>query len=254
MKTFTIEVPAANHQRMAESYAETTDSRWKGLYKVAGVAALITVAFIPIAIVANIVWPPPAWSAGAARDWFTLFADNWFLGLVHLDLLLMMSLVLSVPIFLALYVALRPAGESAMVIATAIALIGVVLHLTSNTAFEMYSLSNGYAAAATDAQRALFLAAGEATLAAYYGTAFHVSYILGYIAKIIIGVVMLRSAVFSKTTAYLAMLIGVVGFGFYLPTIGMFLSILAVLFIAIWHVLIARTFFRLGRADWRDVP
>lgn len=247
MKTFSIKAPAVSHQRMAEPHSEVIDSPWKSLYKVAGVAALITVAFIPIAIVANVVWPPPAWSAGAARDWFTLFADNWLLGLLHLDLLLMMSLVLSVPIFLAFYVALRPAGESPMIIATAIALIGVVLHLASNTAFEMYSLSSGYAAATTEAQRALFLAAGEATLAAYYGTAFHVSYILGYIAKIIIGVVMLRSVFFGKATAYLAILIGVVGFGFYLPVIGMFLSILAVLFIAIWHVLVARAFFRLGR-------
>jgi hypothetical protein len=249
MTTSTIGAPPASRQRMAKPHAEVADSRWKGLYRVAGVAALITVAFIPIAIVANIIWPPPAWSAGAALSWFTLFRDSWLLWLLHLDLLLMMSLVLSVPIFLALYVALRRAGESAVVLATAVALIGIVLHLTSNTAFEMYALSNGYATATTDAERSLFLAAGEAALAAYYGSAFHVSYALGYIAKIIIGVVMLRSVVFGKATAYLAILVGAVGFGFYLPTVGMFLSILAVLFIAVWHVLVARTFFRLGRAS-----
>ena len=250
MTTSSRGVPLASQQPTVEPHAEATASRWKGLYNVAGVAALITVAVIPMAVAVYILWPPPAWSAGAAGDWFTLFGSNWLLGLLHLDLLVMMGLVLSVPILLALYVALRRTGESAMIIATTVALVGVVLHLASNTAFEMYALSNGYAAANTDAERALFLAAGEATLAAYHGSAFHVSYILGYIAKIIVGAVMLRSVAFSKATAYLAILIGAVGFGLYLPTIGMFLSILAVLLIAVWHVLIARTFFRLARTRW----
>jgi hypothetical protein len=36
--------------------AEIIDSRWKGLYKVGGTAALITVAFIPIQMVVFIAW------------------------------------------------------------------------------------------------------------------------------------------------------------------------------------------------------
>lgn len=42
----------------------------------------------------------------------------------------------------------------------------------------MLYLSNQYAAATTEAQRDLFLAAGEAALAAYRGTAFDVYYVL----------------------------------------------------------------------------
>jgi hypothetical protein len=134
-----------------------------------------------------------------------------------------------------------------MAIATALALFGTVLHLTSNTAFEMLSLSHGYAAATTDWQRSLFLAAGEATLAAYYGTTFHVSYVLGYLAKLVIGVVMLRSSIFGKATAYVGIMAGIVGLGNYVPSIGLVLSILSVVLIAIWNVLIARTLLTLGR-------
>ncbi len=206
-----------------QAVARKADSRWQDLYKAGGASALISVALVLMAIVAHVVWMPPAWSPGAAIDWFTRFQDSWLLGLLGLDLLIIVGLVLGTPIFLALYVALKRTNESAMVIATAFALVGTVLHLTSNTAFEMLSLSQGYAAATTEAQRATFLAAGEAKLAAYYGNAFPVSYVLGYVAKIVIGAVMLRSSVFGRTTAYVGILEGIIGLGNYVPNIGLFL-------------------------------
>jgi hypothetical protein len=248
MTTFNVGTLSASQQRLDTSSAKAADPRWKGLYRAGGFAALFSVALILAAIIVHIAWPPPAWSAGAAIHWFTRFQDNWLLGLLGLDLLIVIGLVLGVPIFLALYVALRHAGESAMAIATTIALIGTVLHLTSNTALEMLSLSRAYAAATTEAQRAMFLAAGEATLAAYYGTAFQVSYVLGYAAKIVIGAVMLRSVVFSKATAYVGMLTGIVGLSFYVPTIGIFLSIFSVLLLAIWNFLVGRRLLQLGRS------
>jgi hypothetical protein len=44
--------------------------------------------------------PPPAWQPGAASDWFTRFRDNWLLGLLGLDLMIVIGLVLSVPVYL----------------------------------------------------------------------------------------------------------------------------------------------------------
>ena len=238
----------ARRRHPAEPSAESADNRWRGLYRVAGAAAWITVALTLAAIVAHIAWPPPDWSAGFAADWFARFGESWLLGLLGLDLMIAISLVLGVPIFLALYIVLRRAGESTMLIATAVALLGTVLHLVSNTSFEMLSLSEGYAAATTDLQRAVFIAAGEATLAAYKGTAFYVSYVLGYAARIAIGLVMLRSTAFGRTTAHVGILAGVAGFGLFVPSVGLLLSILSVVFIAVWNALIARAFFRLARA------
>jgi hypothetical protein len=99
-----------------------------------------------------------------------------------------------------------------------------------------------------DAQRAAYLAAGEAALSAYYGTVFQVSYVLGYVAYLAIGAVMLRSTAFGRATAYLGILTGVAGFGFYLPAIGLLLSVFVVLLIGVWNALVARRLFQLARA------
>jgi len=68
--------------------------------------------------------PPPVWERGAASDWFTRFRDKWLLGLLGLDLMIVIGLVLSVPVYLALYDALRRTAESAMALAMALAWIG----------------------------------------------------------------------------------------------------------------------------------
>ncbi len=42
-------------------------------------------------------------------------------------------------------------------------------------------------------------------------------------------------------------LAGVIGFGLYVPTIGIYISIFSVVFMAIWYILIARSLFQLGQ-------
>jgi hypothetical protein len=247
MATTSLHAPSASRPRADTQRAELADADWTWLYRVGGIAAVITVLLIPVAVIAHILWPPPPWAPGAAIDWFAYLQANWLVGLINLDLLLVIGLVLGVPLYLALFVALRRASRSMMAIATTIAILGTLLHLVSITAFEMLAFSQAHAVATTDAQRAIYLAAGEATLSAYYGTVFQVSYVLGYVAYIVIGAVMLRSTVFSRATAYMGILTGAAGFGFYLPTVGPFLSVIVVLFIAIWNGLVARRLFQLGQ-------
>jgi hypothetical protein len=78
-------------------------------------------------------------------------------------------------------------------------------------------------------------------------TAFQMSSILGNVANVIIGAVMLRSGVFGKATAHLSFVTGTAGFGSYLPAIGLFLSVVMVLFIGIWSAMVARALVQLGR-------
>ena len=134
----------------------------------------------------------------------TLFRSqkNWFLGLLSLDLLYILNSALLSIIYLALYIALKRISESLMAIALTLGLVGIAAYFPSNTAFEMLSLSNQYAAATTDAQRTILLAAGQAMLAIYTGTAFNVYYVMNAIALLIISVVMLRGNIFSRVTAY----------------------------------------------------
>jgi hypothetical protein len=47
----------------------------------------------------------------------------------------------------------------------------------------------------------------------------------------------------------MGILAGVAGLAFYLPMIGLFLSILSVLLIAVWNAMVARGLFQLGRLE-----
>jgi hypothetical protein len=88
-----------------------------------------------------------------------------------------------------------------MAIVLALGLVGAVALIVARPAFEMLYLSEQYAAATTDAQRALFLAAGETVLATFHGTAFHVSYNLFSIYLLMVSIVMLRSPIFGRVTS-----------------------------------------------------
>jgi len=223
---------------------ETADPRWKGLYKASGAAALTMLVLMVIQIIIFIAWPPP----GTVDAYFTLFQNNWLLGLLSLDLLYIANNVLMILIYLALYAALKRASESSMAIALALGLVGIAAYFASNTAFEMLSLSNQYAAATTEAQSTMFLGAGQAMLEIYKGTAFAVYYVLNAAALLIFAAVMLRSNIFSKVTAYIGILAGVL---MIIPstagTLGLYFALASLVPWAIFSVLIARRFFQLGQ-------
>ncbi len=245
-----LETLSASQKPMDASHAETTASAWKPLYQIGGAAALTIVGIMVIQILVYIAWPPPSTVLG----YFTLFHKNGLLGLLSLDLLYMVDNALVVLLYLALYTALRQASKAFMTVALTLGLVGIAAYFASNTAFEMLSLSNQYAAATTDAQRSLFQAAGQAMLAIYQGSAFDVYYILGAVATLIISVVMLRSTLFSKVTAYSGIAAGVL---MLIPstagTIGLYFAFGSLVPTVIWLILIARRLFRLGQGGSRDV-
>ena len=78
------------------------------------------------------------------------------------ELLFPVNAAFGITTTLALYVALGRVNESLMAIALALSLVEAVAFIVANPAMEMLYLSARYAAATTDAQRALFLSAGEA--------------------------------------------------------------------------------------------
>lgn len=232
--------------------ADIADPRWKGLYRVGGVAAQIIAVLLVCEIVVFSVWRQPTTVTG----YFTLFHDNWLIGLLDLDLLGMIAYVLFIPMILALYIALRRFSESFMLVATVLFFVGISAFFATNTAFPMLSLSDQYAAATTDAERAMFLAAGQAMLTMFNVNAFQVSYIIVSFAWLMMSAVMLRSSIFSRVTAYSGILAGAAAIGAltleHMPGIGSVFMLLillyfaAIVFLIVWVVLAGRILYRLG--------
>ena len=218
-------------------------SPWRTLYRVAGVAAVITAALVPLQLAVFAAYPFPETVTG----WFQLLQDNPLAGLVNLDLLLVVDNVLLVLIALALYVALRPVSPSMTTMATGLWLLAIAMLIASNPALELLALSDRFAAATTEAQRSAALAAGQALLAGWDGTAFQVAYVLGQVAGIMVGLVMLRSGRFGRATPYTLITGNLVGFGLYLPAVGLTISAFSGLVLWAWYLLIAPRFFRLDR-------
>jgi hypothetical protein len=126
--------------------------------------------------------------------------------------------------------------------------------ISARPAFEMLTLSNQYAAATTDAQRAAFLAAGEAIVAVFRGTAYLASYLLGSITGLIIGIVMLRNGIFGRAIPYLRIASSVLDFGIFVPTVGIFISLFSVLCLLLFNILIGRRLIQLGSGVLKEGP
>lgn len=112
----------------------------------------------------------------------------------------------------------------------------------------MLSLANSYYDA-TAPDQGLYVAAGQAALAAYHGTPFDVGYVLSAIAGIIMCLAMLRGRVFGAVTAY----VGIVMYAMNLVpptagTVGMILSLASLPLLVIWLVLVARRLATLARS------
>jgi len=234
--------------------AETSDSRWKGLYKVGGAAALsaVVVVLVEAIVISTTIGIQPI----TTIDWFTLFQNNRLLGLIDHALLDIAVITLLGPMFLALYAALRRANETYLTVATPIAFAGIAAYVATNTSFNMLFLSDQYAAATTDAQRSMILAAGQAISAIdQYGMFWSMGFILVTVASLIIAVVMLRSNIFSKVTAYVGILASVLVLANYIsfafvPATFVVPTIFAMggwLLMMIWWSLVGRRLFQLGR-------
>jgi hypothetical protein len=237
-----------NHPDVAD--AQQAGDSWRTLYRAAGAAALITAVLIPIQIATFIAYPYPDTVAG----WFRLLQDNPLPGLVALDLLLVVDNVLLVVIALAVYVALRQISPSVTTMATGLWLLAIVLVIAANPAVEMLSLSDQFATTTTEAQRSAALAAGQALLAGWEGTAFQVGYVVGQLAGILLGMVMLRGNLFGWAVPYTLILGNVLGFGYYLPTVGLAISAFSGVVLWAWYLLVARRFFQLGHNPAPSTP
>jgi hypothetical protein len=245
---------------MQTAEEETTGSGWRAFYKVGGAAVLIAV-LVALAEIA-ITFLPEASHASqrtvTVADWFTLFHNNWFLGLRNLGLLNLIGTALLTPAFLAMYFAQRRENEPWAALGAILFFMGMAVYIASNRGFAMLSLSSQYASAATDAQRAALIAAGQTMLVEGLN---RVGLFLIDAAGLVISAVMLRSKVFGKAAATA----GILGNGLMIVfeiilafapawfNVGLVIAICGGVSIMAWWVLVGRRLLRMG-ADHEDAP
>lgn len=226
------------------------DPRWRDLYRLAGIAAVLSEGVILLGIVTYFIWPYAPGSTSTEAILLLLQRDLVG-GLVSLDLFLVVGNLLSIFIFLALYVSLKPVNASYALAALAVGLVGLVLLIPARPIMELVALSGSYAAATTDAARSQILASAGALLALFDGTGWFMNTLLGALSLLTSSVLMLRSPTYSKPTAYAGMVTNALVCGFFIPVLGKLLLFVSLPGYMLWYVLLARRFFQMGRSALR---
>ena len=197
-------------------------------------------------MIAYIIWPYTP-NAASTADVYAQAVKDPVGALMGLDLLYLVGNVFSIPLFLALYAALRKVNESYALIAAVCGIMALVLLFAARPILEVMTLAGRYAAASTAAERTVLLAAGEPLLALFTGTSYYLSYFLGTLSLLIFAFLMLEGKIFSKTAAWVGIVTNVVAFGMFLPVIGLPLAFLSLAGLITWNIQLARRFFQLAR-------
>ena len=237
----------------SQSPTQAAQSDPRSLYRAGAASALLLGVLLLVEPVVYLASAAP--SLADAAGWFSLFQRNRTLALIDFGILELYGLVLFVPIYLALFAALRQAGQASMRIATALALVGVAANFATSKLFSLLTLSDLYAAAGTALQKSQFLAAGQASLAlgalGGIGGSAEGGIPLA-VAGLLISAVMLRSRSLGRAAAYVGLPANGIALVMYLyaaaapaPAGSPFFGPFFLLSVA-WFFLVARALFRLG--------
>lgn len=236
------------------THIQREDSTWTTLYRIGGAAAVIAALLFRRNLGAEVTLLSGRMPPVAVSDWLALLANDRLLGLAFLNVFDIVNYALVGLIFIGLYAALRRSYPGTAGLAACFGLIGGGVYFASNQAFAMLSLSNQYAAA-SEAQRATLVATGEALLAIDQGTGIYASLFLVTLAGLIFSVLMLRSRVFNRLTAYIGILAHVLLMGYFVllpiaPSLVFLPHVLAAVPLVIWQLLSGWRLIQLAR----DVP
>ena len=230
---------------------------YKVLYKAGAYAALIAAIFIRRNLGVEYmtfngfgIFDVPATWPARVEDWFALLNNNWYVGIILLDFFDVINYILIGLLFLALFGILHRSNKGLMLISISFALMGITVNIISSHALAMLNLSRQYALATTDIEQSIILSAGESLLAlnnpgaTFQGTGYYLSLCLVLLAGVLVSVVMLKSHVFSKTTAVIGLLANGIGLGYFVtlilvPPLIWLPPSLSAPFRITWYILIA---------------
>lgn len=222
------------------------DLRWKELYKIGAISSAIVAILVIFAIIAYLIWP---FTAGviSTEEIFIILQNDLLGGLMSLDLILLLTELVNILPLLALYIALKQVNETYALIALVLGLIAVILIIAVRPLADLVYLSDQYAAATSEADRGQYLAAGEALLALFNGTAWMVFTVFLALSGLISALLMRQSHIFKKSTAIAGIVASAPGLAFFIPVLGVLLLFVGTIGGIVWYLLVARDFFQYER-------
>jgi len=239
---------------------DDSDKQWKTIYKMGAVTTIIVLCGIILdMIVGTITGGNIAELPQTAIERFNQFKETPLLGLYNLDLLNIINQIIIIPSIFALYVAHRKVNNASALLALILFLFGTTIFVTSNTALTMLDLSHKYFNAASDEQRLLLAAAGEAMLAkgAHGSLGVFIGFAMIPFANALMSGVMLLGKIFSRITSYLGilgnslMVIYVVLVTF-IPTVeklALAFAMPAGLLVMVWMIMFTICLFKLSKVE-----
>lgn len=247
VKTLRIDTPVV--------VTEIAGFAWQKFFRAGALAALLILLAGLLDIL--IMFLPGTGTNPGARtvlDWYVLLQNRPFLALRDMGLLNMITMSCSVMVFFGLYGMHRRISPLAAALALILGCIGAAIYVANNTALPMLTLSQHFAAATSESQRALWASAGQAFLAHEDLTAGSFpGFFFAEIAGALMAGVALRGGIFQRWEAWL----GIVATGclFFFNLCAAFIpawydSVMLIfgagggLLSLVWYVLIARRLFQ----------
>jgi hypothetical protein len=240
------------------TFARTTETSWKWIYKLGAVAALIAMGANILDILLGFGGTEMVtYGTKSAVEWFAVYQEGWFRGVYGLGILNIVYMVAMLPVYFALFGAHFERQALAAALTTILFVTAISIYVSNNAAIPMLVLSSKYSLAATDLQRNILEAAGEAALSRGedFTAGSFIGIFLSGLAAFCISLIMLRGRVFGKVHAW----IGIVGFAFlslftivatFIPALyevafNFFASVGGILALS-WFALTARRLFQLA--------
>ena len=224
---------------------------WKTLYKIGGIAALLQLGIVLLII---IVTATLGTRPVEVQEFFEMYQNNKLAGMLQDDFSSLFLMVLYLFISPALYYALRRVNPVYTTLATLLTLVIVTSCIATHSGFSLMVLSDKYAAAASEAQRAQILAAGEAVLASdiWNSSSAFLSGLLMQGSGVIISLIMLRSKDFSRLTAWSGLLANGADLlqhllHYFVPEISSIIFIVFGSAYILWYPMLARDLLRLAK-------
>lgn len=155
-------------------------------------------------LVVMLIGGPPQ----TVEECFNMLKENRIKGLLRLDILTMFVMPFYYVLFYALYTSLSNTNYTICRLSAIFVFAGVTIFLSAPSVFSYLRLSDAYWQATSDIERSQYYAAAESVLASdiWNGTGARISGLLVQTGALALSILMLRSASFTKLTAYTGIL------------------------------------------------